>query len=99
MNEMQTGGVIAILSALPELCLGLALLMGRWQPASLANARDPNRARFATGLYCTMIGAMVALLGIGLLLTEAIVPYAVISIVTLSLLGLIPLLHATRTRP
>lgn len=98
MNEMQSAGLITILSALPGLGLGLAMLMGRWKPASFTTARDPDKARIATGLYCILVGTMVALLGIGLLLfPEAMGPYAAFSILVVALLGLIPLLHATRT--
>ncbi len=98
MNEMQSGGLITILSALPGLGLGLAMVMGRWRPASLASARDPDRARIATGNYCILVSAMVLLLGSGLmLLPEKMSPYAAGAIVAVSLLGLIPLLRATRT--
>ena len=34
MDEMVFGGIIAILSALPGIVIGLALLMGKWRPAS-----------------------------------------------------------------
>jgi hypothetical protein len=98
MNEMQSGGLIAILSALPGLGLGLAMLMGRWKPASLASARDPDKARTATGLYCVIVSLMIILLGICLIfIPEALGPSAALIIVTVSLLGLIPLLQATRT--
>jgi hypothetical protein len=101
MDEMIFGGVIAILSALPGLGLGLALLMGKWRPASLAMARDPDRARAATGRYVILVDAMILLLGIGLLtLPEArvtpLVPYAVGTVLGVSGLGLVPLLRATR---
>ncbi len=98
MNEMQSGGLIAILSALPGLGLGLAMLMGRWKPASLATARDPHKARIATGLYCLTVSFMVVLLGIGLIVVpEALGPSVAFIIVTVSVLGVIPLLQATRT--
>jgi hypothetical protein len=98
MNEMQSGGLITMLSALPGLGLGLAMVMGRWKPASMASARDPDRARIATGSYCIVVGTMVLLLGTGLmLLPEKMGPYAAGAIVAVALLGLIPLLRATRT--
>lgn len=98
MDETQTAGLITILSAMPGLGLGLAMLMGRWKPASLATARDPDRARIGTGIYCVFVSGMVILLGIGLLLLpESMGPYAAGSVVAVSVLGLIPLLRATRT--
>ncbi len=101
MDEMVFGGIIAILSALPGIVIGLALLMGKWRPASLATARDPDRARVATGRYVILVDAMILLLGIGLLtLSEAhvepLVPYAVGTVLGVSGLGLIPLFRATR---
>ena len=101
MNEMVLGGVIAILSALPGLGLGLALLMGKWRPASLATARDPDRARVATGRYVIAVDAMILLLGVGLMtLSEArvepLVPYAVGTVLGVPGPGLVPLFQATR---
>jgi hypothetical protein len=101
MDEMVFGGIIAILSALPGLVIGLALLMGKWRPASLAAARDPDHARVATGRYVILVDAMILVLGIGLLtLSEAqvepLVPYAVGTVLGVSGLGLIPLFRATR---
>ena len=101
MDEMILGGVIGILSALPGLGLGLAMLMGKWRPASLATARDPDRARLATGRYLTMVTAMIMLLSIGLLTlpdarVEPLVPYGIGAIVGVSMLGLVPLMRATR---
>lgn len=100
MNEMQISGFITILSALPGLGFGLAMLMGRWKPASLATARNPDRARIATGYYCVMVASIVLLLGIGLLLLPEqmlqIGPYAAGIIVAVALLGLVPLLQATQ---
>lgn len=101
MDEMILGGVIGILSALPGLGLGLAMLMGKWRPASLATARDPDRARLAAGRYLIIVDAMIVLLSIGLLTlpearVEPMVPYGVGAIVGVSALGLVPLLRATR---
>lgn len=100
MNEMQLSGFITILSALPGLGFGLAMLMGRWKPASLATARNPDRARIATGLYCVMVACIVQLLGIGLLLLPVqmlqIGPSAAGIVVAVALLGLVPLLQATK---
>jgi hypothetical protein len=101
MNEMILGGVIGILSALPGLGLGVALLMGKWRPASLAAARDPDRARLATGQYLIVVNMMIVLLGIGLITlpearVEPMVPYAVGTVLGASGLGLVPLLRATR---
>ena len=74
------------------------MLMGRWKPASMASARDPDRARIGTGIYCILVSGMVILLGTGLmLLPEKLGPYAAGAIVAVALLGLIPLLRATRT--
>lgn len=101
MDEMVFGGILAILSALPGIVVGLALLMGKWRPASLAVARDPDRARVATGRYVILVDAMILLLGIGLLTlpearVESLVPYAVGTVLGVSGLGLIPLFRATR---
>ncbi len=100
MNEMQISGFITILSALPGLGFGLAMLMGRWSPASLATARNPTRARIATGYYCVMVATVVVLLGISLLVMPEYVlqigSYIAGIIVVFSLLGLIPLFKATQ---
>ena len=101
MDEMLIGGLVAVLSALPGVALGLALLMGKWRPASLANARDPDRMRVALGVYLMVVDALVMLLGIGVMvLPEArvipLVPYAVGALVLVSTLGMLPLLRAAR---
>ena len=101
MDEMLIGGLVAVLSALPGLALGLALLMGKWRPASLVNARDPDRMRVALGVYLMVVDALVMLLGIGVMvLPEArvipLVPYAVGALVLVSTLGMLPLLRAAR---
>jgi hypothetical protein len=101
MNEMILGGVIGIVSALPGLGFGMALLMGRWQPASLASARDPDKARVATGRYLIVVDMMIMLLSISLIAlpearVEPMVPYAVGAIVGVSGLGLVPLFRAAR---
>jgi hypothetical protein len=97
MNEMQTASLITILSAMPGFFLGLAMLMGRWKPASLAKASDPDRARIATGLYCVILSTMIILLGTGLfVLPGKMGPEAALIIVVVSLLGLIPLFKATQ---
>ena len=62
---------------------------------------DPDRARLATGRYLILVDAMIVLLGIGLLTlpaarVEPMVPYGVGAIVGVSVLGLVPLLRATR---
>jgi hypothetical protein len=102
MDEMVFGGVIGILSALPGIGLGLALLMGKWRPASLASARDPDRARVATGRYLIGVDLMILMLGIGLIAlprdrVEPMVPWAVGILVVVSALGLVPLLRAARS--
>ncbi len=97
MDETKLASLITILSALPGLCLGLAMLMGRWKPASLKMARDPDRARIATGIYCVLVSGLVILLGITLSLLPMIGAYAAGTVVAFSMLGLIPLLRATRT--
>ncbi len=97
MDEMLKASLITILSAMPGLLLGLAMLMGRWKPASLAKAHNPDQARIATGLYCVILSTLVILLGIGLLiLPEKMGPSAAFSIIAVSLLGLIPLFKATQ---
>ena len=101
MDERLIGGLVAVLSALPGLGLGLALLMGKWRPASLAKARDPDRMRVALGIYLMVVDALVLLLGIGVMaLPEArvlaLVPYAVGAVVLVSTLGMLPLLRAAR---
>ena len=97
MDEMLKASLITILSAMPGLLLGLAMLMGRWKPTTLAKARNPDQARIATGLYCVILSTLVILLGIGLLiLPEKMGPSAAFSIIAVSLLGLIPLFKATQ---
>ena len=101
MDMMLIGGMVAVFSALPGLGLGLALLMGKWRPASLANARDPDRMRIALGIYLMAVDALVLLLGIGVMvlpkvLVLALVPFAVGAVVLVSTLGMLPLLRAAR---
>ncbi|MBW8366602.1 MAG: hypothetical protein K0M70_01935 [Arenimonas sp.] len=101
MDTMLIGGMVAVFSALPGLGLGLALLMGKWRPASLANSGNPDRMRVALGTYLIAVDALVLLLGIGVMvLPEArvisMVPYAVGAVVLVSTLGMLPLLRAAR---
>jgi hypothetical protein len=101
MDEMLFGGIIGILSALPGIVLGLALLMGKWRPASLATARDPDRARVALGRFLLVIDALILLLGIGLIalpeaLARSMAMYAVGAIMLASTVGIVFLLRATR---
>ncbi|MFY2765200.1 hypothetical protein [Arenimonas sp. MALMAid1274] len=102
MDEMLLGGMIAILSALPGLALGVALLMGKWRPASMSTARDPARARAALGIYLILIDGLILLMGVLLIALPAervvaLVPYAVGTVVAVSTLGLVPLLRAGRS--
>ena len=101
MDEMLIGGLVAVFSALPGIALGAALLIGKWRPASLASARDPERMRVALGIYLVTVDALVLLLGIGVMvLPEArvmpLVPYAVGAVVLVSTVGTVPLLRAAR---
>jgi hypothetical protein len=101
MDTMILGGLVAVISALPGLGIGLALLIGKWRPASLANARNPERMRVALGIYLMAVDALVLLLGVGVMvLPEArvvpLVPYAVGAVVLVSTLGMLPLLRAAR---
>lgn len=101
MDMMLIGGLVAAFSALPGLAMGVALLLGKWRPASLANAREPDRMRVALGTYLMAVDALVLLLGIGVMaLPEArvipLVPYAVGAVVLISTLGMLPLLRAAR---
>lgn len=102
MDEHLLGGIIAIVAALPGVILGLAILIGKWRPAAVAAARDPERARVMYGSYVLGVEAMVTLLGIGLIALpadrmDAVVPYAAGFIVVVSLVGLVPLFRAMRT--
>lgn len=102
MDEMILGGIIAILSALPGLALGLALLMGKWRPVSLASARDPDHARIATGRFLVAISGLIVLLGTALIVVpeaqvRALASYATGAIVAVSIWGAIFLVRATRT--
>lgn len=101
MDTMILGGLVAVFSALPGLAIGLALLIGKWRPASLANSRNPERMRVALGIYLMAVDALVLLLGVGVMvLPEArvvpLVPYAVGAVVLVSTLGMVPLLRAAR---
>ena len=47
MNDMVLAGILVIASALPGIAIGLMLLTGKWDPASIRAAKDPARARVA----------------------------------------------------
>lgn len=81
MEPLRLAGLLLAASALPGLGLGLALLAGKWNPASFGAAADPARARRATGQLLVAVGAMLALLGAALALggpalAAAAVPWA-----------------------
>jgi hypothetical protein len=101
MDELTLGGAIAILSSLPGLAMGAALLTGKWRPASLDRAPHPDRVRVATGAYLLAVAGLVLALGLCLLVISpaqvlAMVPYAIAAVVGVSVLGMIPLLRAIR---
>ena len=101
MDEQTLGGIVAVASALPGLVMGAALLMGKWRPASLATARDPDRARVALGRFLLVIDALILLLSIGLIglpeaLARSMAMYAVGAILLASTIGIVFLLRATR---
>ena len=68
MDEMMLAGIFAIVSSLPGVLFGLALLAGLWRPPSLAGARDPDGLRRAVGGMVLAIGALVSALGLALIL-------------------------------
>lgn len=68
MDEMVLAGMLVIASALPGLAIGLMLLTGKWDPASIKAARDPARARAATARLLLAIDALLVLLGLALVL-------------------------------
>lgn len=67
MDEMMLAGIVVIASALPGLAIGLMLLTGKWDPASIKAARNPARARTATARMLLVIDALLLLLGVTLL--------------------------------
>jgi hypothetical protein len=68
MDEMMLAGIFAIVSSLPGVLFGLALLVGLWRPPSLAGARDPDGLRRSVGGMVLAIGALVSALGLALIL-------------------------------
>ncbi|HEU0151833.1 MAG TPA: hypothetical protein VFQ84_00660 [Arenimonas sp.] len=68
MDEMMLAGIFALVTSLPGVLLGLALLAGLWRPASLDGARDPDGLRRAVGGTVLAIGGLVSALGLALLL-------------------------------
>ena len=67
MDEMLLAAIVVIASALPGLALGLMLLTGKWNPPSFRQARDPLRARVATGRLLVVVDSLVLALGAALL--------------------------------
>lgn len=91
MDEMVLAGLLVIFSALPGLAIGLLLLLGKWQPASIQAARDPARARVATARLLLGVDALLVLMGIALVLSprEHGLPIAVGGIVLVTLAALV----------
>lgn len=101
MDGLMLGGAVAILSSLPGMGIGAALLAGKWRPAAFDKAPHPDRIRVATGAYLLAVDGLVFALGLGLMVMPqaqvlAMVPYAVAALVGVSVLGMIPLLRAIR---
>lgn len=102
MNEMMLAGLLLILSALPGLGLGLAVLMGKWRPASFAAARDPERARVATGRFLLLVDAMLLALGVALIVMpatsgQALALWGAVAVVGVASVAAIALVRAVRT--
>jgi hypothetical protein len=102
MDENLLAGVMLILSALPALGLGLAILVGKWRPASLDSARDPERARVGTGRFLVLMGILLDSLGVSLLVApEAQLRMVAIRgcaiVVVVSIFATISLLRAVRS--
>ena len=75
-------GIFAIVSSLPGVLFGLALLAGLWRPSSLAGARDADGLRRTVGGMVLAIGGLVSGLGLALILLPrpalvAALPYLV----------------------
>lgn len=68
MTDMMLAGLLLIATALPGLAIGLMLLTGKWDPASIKAARDPARARVATARLLLGVDALLMLLGVVLML-------------------------------
>jgi len=68
MDEMLLAGIVAVVSALPGLVFGVALLGGFWKPGSLDGASDPDGLRRSVGRMVLAIGVLVASLGLALML-------------------------------
>jgi hypothetical protein len=101
MSESVTAAIVLMLCALPGIGLGLAILLGKWQPAQLAAARDPSRARAATGLFLLLLNALLVVLALLLLTAPAdrqddVARWGAVVVVAVSTLGFIPLLRAVR---
>lgn len=68
MDGMMLAGLAAIVSSLPGVLMGLALLAGLWRPSALAGAPDPDALRRAVGGMVLAIGGLVTALGLALVL-------------------------------
>lgn len=68
MDEMLLASLVALVSAVPGIVFGVALLSGLWQPSSLDGASDPGGLRRKVGGMVLAIGTLVATLGLGLML-------------------------------
>jgi hypothetical protein len=101
VNEIVVGSIALMALSLPGIGLGLALVSGKWRPASLAASRDPDRARAAAGCFLLGVNAMLAALGVLLLAVpepqaRPVALWGTLGIALASTLGVFPLLWATR---
>ena len=94
MDEITLSAILLVFTSLPGLGLGLALMTGKWNPASLQAAADPARARRATGRFLVAIGALLVLEPAT---AHAAAPWAVGGIVLASALLAIHVVRATRS--
>ena len=104
MDTSVVGGLILVLVALPGVGMALALLTGRWRPASLATVRNPVRARVATGqfilVHCLLVATLgAALAGLPQERHAALAQVWVGAIIAATTLGAALLIRATRTAP
>ena len=67
MDPMKLAGMLLIVSAVPGLLIGLMLLTGKWDPASIRAAQNPEKARIATARLLMGVDALLLVLGVALL--------------------------------
>lgn len=101
MDEMMLAGLFAIVTSLPGVVLGVALLAGLWRPPSLAGARDPEGLRRAVGGMVLAIGAVVSALGLALMLLPrptlvAALPYLLGAVVLAAIVMTVVVLRKQR---